>query len=85
MPRLPPGRCRRRRLGCNRLQPAARYPILPYPGTHMPCPCQVVLIELCAERKPILTVDKIQEPSLSEVVAEIRSGRATPFQGIYSW
>jgi hypothetical protein len=51
----------------------------------MPCPCQVVLIELCAERKPILTVDKIQEPSLSEVVAEIRSGRATPFQGIYSW
>lgn len=46
---------------------------------------QVVLVELCSERKPILTADKVREPSLSEVLAEIRAGRATPFQGVYSW
>ncbi|KAI7842710.1 hypothetical protein COHA_003641 [Chlorella ohadii] len=46
---------------------------------------QVVLVELCSERKPILTADKIKEPSLAEVLNEIRAGRATPFQGIYSW
>ena len=83
----PPGR-RRRRLGCNRL-PTHRRVSHSTPSWHphacLSCPRQVVLIELCAERKPILTVDKIQEPSLSEVVAEIRSGRATPFQGVYSW
>lgn len=42
-------------------------------------------MELCSERKPILTADKIKEPSLAEVLNEIRAGRATPFQGIYSW
>ncbi|KAL4427745.1 hypothetical protein ABPG75_001834 [Micractinium tetrahymenae] len=46
---------------------------------------QVVLIELCSERKPVLTLDKLREPSLGEALAEIRSGRATPFQAIYSW
>jgi len=81
----------------------------------------LVMVELCSERQPILQVDKIkvynlhvilvisilsrhtnrfshstkatyqlpllfsQEPSLSEVLSEIRSGRATPFQAIYSW
>lgn len=48
-------------------------------------PLQVVLVELCRERQPILTADKIREPSLSEVVTEIRTGCATPFQGVYSW
>jgi hypothetical protein len=45
----------------------------------------VVLIELCAERKPILTADKIRQPSLPEVLGEIRAGRVSPFQGVYSW
>ncbi|EFN60022.1 hypothetical protein CHLNCDRAFT_59535 [Chlorella variabilis] len=46
---------------------------------------QVVVVELCAERKPILTADKLREPTLTEVLTEIRAGRASPFQGIYSW
>lgn len=94
---------------------------------------QVVLVELCAERRPILSADKasgrptadclrhvtaclpalswlvgvrsglstdtavlfpllrssgppqVREPSLTEVLNEIRRGRATPFQGVYSW
>ncbi|PSC74860.1 traB domain-containing -like [Micractinium conductrix] len=46
---------------------------------------QVVLIELCSERRPVLSLDKIREPSLGEVVTEIRTGRATPFQAVYSW
>jgi len=45
----------------------------------------VVLIELCSERKPVLTLDKVREPSLTEVMHEIRTGRATPFQAVYSW
>jgi hypothetical protein len=46
---------------------------------------QVVLLELCAERRPVLTADKLRQPSLSEVMTEIRTGRTSPFQGIYSW
>lgn len=46
---------------------------------------EVVLVELCVERKPILTMEKVKEPSLSEVWSEVSAGRATPFQGIYSW
>mgnify|MGYP001810046969 CR=1 FL=1 len=50
-----------------------------------PLQAQVVLIELCSERRPVLSLDKIREPSLGEVVTEIRTGRATPFQAVYSW
>ncbi len=28
---------------------------------------------------------QLQEPALGEVWSEISNGRATPFQGIYSW
>jgi pheromone shutdown protein TraB len=45
----------------------------------------VVMLELCLERQPILSGFKLKEPSLSEVLAEIRSGRATPFQATYGW
>ena len=82
MPRV---RCLAGRLGSNRLTHHWAYPRPPAAACPPARPHQVVLIELCAERRPILTADKIQEPSLSQVVAEIRSGRATPFQGIYSW
>lgn len=46
---------------------------------------EVVMVELCVERKPILSMEKVKEPALGEVLGEIRRGRATPFQGIYSW
>lgn len=45
----------------------------------------VVLLEVCLERQNILTEFKLKEPSFSEVIAEIRSGRATPFQAVYGW
>eukprot|EP00887_Chlorella_sp_A99_P003169 scaffold9.g3169.t1 len=45
----------------------------------------IVMVELCIERKPVLSLEKLREPSLSEVLTEIRSGQVTPFQGIYSW
>lgn len=63
---------------CRHPQPAS----LPLSPTTV---AQVVLIELCAERKPILTADKIRQPSLPEVLGEIRAGRVSPFQGVYSW
>ena len=44
-------------------------------------------MELCAERKPMLTMtlETLREQSLGEVAADIRSGRATPFQAVYCW
>lgn len=46
----------------------------------------LVFVELCPERQPILQMqNKAKEPALSEVLADIRSGRTSPFQGIYSW
>lgn len=45
----------------------------------------VVFVELCAERQAVLHVEKIKEPSLSEVLVSIQSGQVTPFQAIYGW
>lgn len=35
--------------------------------------------------RPHPTRPQVQEPKLSEVLAEVRSGRSTPFQACYSW
>eukprot|EP00890_Picochlorum_soloecismus_P002791 jgi/Picsp_1/3512/NSC_06350-R1_protein len=49
---------------------------------------EVVVIELCSERQGMLHVDRIKEsecPTLGHALSEIRQGKATPFQAIYSW
>ena len=52
----------------------------------------LVLVELCPERQALLSTPRTnstaptpKEPSLLEILAEIKAGRVTPFQGIYSW
>lgn len=45
----------------------------------------IVMLELCIERQPILSVEKLRQISLLEVLEEIHSGKATPFQAFYSW
>lgn len=45
----------------------------------------LIMVELCPERQSILTMKDLQEPSISEVISQIRSGKSTPFQAIYSW
>lgn len=49
---------------------------------------KLVFVELCHERQSMLHLDKetlMKPPTLSETFLEIRLGKATPFQAIYSW
>ncbi|KAL4531088.1 hypothetical protein Ndes2526B_g04753 [Nannochloris sp. 'desiccata'] len=47
---------------------------------------ELVLVELCNERQAILTLEKRTEQiPLSAILTEIRTGRTSAFQGIYSW
>lgn len=46
---------------------------------------QVVMLELCAERKALLSDQPQKEPNLVAALSEVRAGRSTPFQAIYGW
>lgn len=46
---------------------------------------EVVLLELCAERKSMLTAQDIKAPSLAEALAEYRAGHVGIFQALYGW